>query len=261
MSGSPFGPAFDVQYGPFQYTASTIIQDALEMLRVYAPGETFTLPDGARGRQVLNDMLDSWSNESLFCVTWLTQTFTMIPNVSAYTVGPSAAIPGARPLRISNVSGSAYILDAAGNKYMMDVLDQMQWNLVTTAVANSDLPDTIFYDPQFPLGVINIWPTPNNSYTCSFLSLKQLDGFHTLDSPFSLPPGYKLALTTNLAIALKPYFRDAQLDPIIIQRAMESKAAVKRNNMRPQVAVLDPELVSRGSSTYNIYTDRGTGRN
>lgn len=240
--------------------ARDLIQDALEMLRVYSPGETITPPDAARGFSVLTDMMDSWSNESLACYAWLTQTFPLVPTQAQYTIGPGGNINGTRPLRISDAAGAAYLLDPQGNRYGVDVIDQQTWNMRTTAVANSNLPDTLMYDPQFPLGLINIWPTPNTTYTCSFMSYLQLTDFTTLDTVFSFPPGYKLMMTTNLAVALKPYFKDAQLDPIIVQRASESKAAVKRTNMRTQIAVFDPEIVSRGSSVYNIYSDRGSGR-
>lgn len=243
-------------------TAREMIQDALEMLRVYAPGEDASAPDMARGFSVLNDLNDSWSNESLTCFAWLTQTFTLIPNKSQYTVGALGAdITGPRPLRVSDAPGSAYLLDTNNNRYGIDVLDQLMWNLITTAVQNSDLPDTLFYDPQFPLGIINIWPTPTIGYTCSFLSYLQLTAFTNLDTDVGFPPGYKLAYTANLAVSLKPYFKNAALETSTAKVASESKANIKRTNMRTQIAVFDPELVSRGNQVYNIYSDRGSGRN
>ena len=242
-------------------TAGDIVQDAFELLGVYGPGDTVTAADSSRALSVLNDMMDVWSNESLACFDWVTQTFTLVPNKYQYTVGgPGADITGTRPLRVSNAPGAAYLLDDNLNKYGIDVLDQLMWNLVTTAVANSDLPNNLFYDPQYPLGVINIWPTPTTGYVCNFLSYAQLGDFSTLESTFSLPPGYKRAITTNLCLSLKPYFTSAQIDPLIVKEAMETKGTIKRNNMRPQIAVFDPELISRGNSTYNIYSDRGAGR-
>lgn len=242
-------------------TALDIIQDALELLGVYGPGDTISSADSARSLSTLNDMMDVWSNESLACFTWLTQTFTLNPNQYQYTVGPGGDISGTRPLRVSDAPGAAYLLDTNLNRYLMDVVDQLTWNIQTTAVANSDLPDHLFYDPQFPLGVINIWPTPTTGYTCSFLSYQQLGDFASLAAPFSLPPGYKRAITTNLAVILKPYFTGSVLDPDVRIEASTTKASVKRNNMRPQIAVYDPELVSTGNVVYNIYSDRGTGRN
>lgn len=237
-------------------TARELIQDAMEMLRLYAPGEDVSAPDLARGWSTLNDMNDSWSNESLTCFVWLTQTFTLIPNKFQYTVGGAGAdITGPRPLRVSNALGAAYLLDTNLNKYMIDVVDQLRWNWVTTAVADANLPGYLFYDSQFPLGIINLWPTPTTGYTCSFLSYAQLTDWTTLDTDVGFPPGYKRAYSTNLAVELKAYFKEAQLDETIVVRARESKANVKRTNMREQIAVFDPEIIGRGSF-YNIWTDR-----
>lgn len=241
-------------------TAMDIIQDSLELLGVYGPGDTISEADAMRTLSVLNDMMDVWSNESLICFCELTQTFTLVVGQSQYTVGPGGNINGTRPPRVIDQPGSAFLLDTNSNRYLMNVLDQMSWNLQTTAVANSDLPDLLWYDPQYPLGVINIWPTPAMSYTCSFTSYQQLGDFAMLSSVFSLPPGYKRAIVTNLSVSAKPYFTSSQLDPDIRAEAMTTKGAVKRNNMRAQVAVYDPELVARGNNTYNIYSDRGTGR-
>lgn len=237
-------------------TARDIIQDALETIRVYNPGESFNPPDGARGLSVLNDMLDSLSNESLSCFTYLRQGFPLVINQSAYTVGPGGDIDGPRPLRVNDAAGSAYILDQNNNRYPMDVVDQIKWNLRTTAAVNSNLPDTLLYEPNMPLGTIRVWPTPSEVYNVYFFSYAQLTDFTTLDTTVDFPPGYKLMLTTNLAVALKPYFKDAVLDPIVAVRAAESKGNIKRTNMRTQSSIFEPEIVARGQSTYNIRSDR-----
>ncbi|HXJ61891.1 MAG TPA: hypothetical protein VNU68_35075 [Verrucomicrobiae bacterium] len=245
-------------------TARDIIQDALELMGIYSPGDTISAADLSRSLSTLNDMMDVWSNESLATFDWITQTFPLVPGQFQYTIGPASLNPdivGERPLRVSDAPGSAYLLDNNLNRYLMDVVDQLTWNIQTTAVANSDLPDHLFYDPQFPLGIINVWPTPSVGYTCSFLSYHQLGNFQSAATVFSLPPGYKRAVTTNLCLSLKPYFVSGTLDPLVILEAKETKGIVKRNNMRTQVAVFDPELVSRGNQVYNIYSDRGTGRN
>jgi hypothetical protein len=238
-------------------TARYFIQDALEILQLYAPGEDASGADMARGLSVLNAMIDSWSNESLTCYAWKTNSFLLQPGIGQYTIGPGGVINDIRPLRVSDDAGSAYLLDVNNNRYPMDVLDQMAWNLRVTAVINSNLPDTLLYDPQYPLGIINIWPTPNRAYTCFFSSYLQLTEFAALDTPVTFPPGYNRPISTNLALSLKPYFRTAQIDPLVVEEARQTKGNIKRTNMRAQRAVYDPELIARGSSTYNIYTNRG----
>lgn len=237
-------------------TALDLIQDSLEMLGVYGPGDTISSADTSRSLIVLNDMIDSWSNESLTCFTYIRQQFALVVNQDEYTVGPGGDINGTRPLRVSDAAGSAYILDQNNNKYPMEVVDQITWNLRTTAAVNSNLPDTLLYDPQMPLGIIRVWPTPNDVYNVYFYSYAQLTDFADLSAEVSLPPGFNLAIKTNLAIALKPYFASSTLDPIIVKRAADSLGNVKRTNMRTQKSIFEAEIVSRGQSTYNIRSDR-----
>ena len=55
-------------------TAQDMINEALKLIAVYAPGETPTDADIEQGLTCLNDMLDSWSNESLATYAVLEQT-------------------------------------------------------------------------------------------------------------------------------------------------------------------------------------------
>src|SRR5208282_3767637 len=221
-------------------TALDVIRDSLEMLGVDAPGEEISGADSARALTVFTDMIDSWSNESLACFAWLTQSFPLVSGQSIYTVGPGGDINGTRPIRISDAAGGAYLLDQNQNRYMMNVVDQLTFNVATTSAVNSNIPDTLFYDAQFPLGNVNIWPIPNDtSYTCYFLSYLQLIDPSDLVSVVAMPPGYTLAFKTNLAIALKPYFSTAVLDPIVLARAAESKRLIKVSNIRTQQVVFE----------------------
>jgi hypothetical protein len=236
-------------------TARSMIQDTLELMGVYDPGDQITAADAERSLSTLNDMLEVWSNEPLACFTWKQNNFTLIVNQSDYTIGPGGDIDSTRPMRVSNDPGSAFLTDQYGNKYPMDVLDQMAWNLRTSSAVNSNLPDTLNYVPETPLGIIRIWPIPSESYLCSFSSYQQLAGFTTLDTSESLPPGYRRAIVTNLALSLKPYFTSAKIDDLVVKEALETKGSIKRNNIRSKRSLYDPEIIARGSSTYNIKRD------
>ncbi len=259
------------------------------MLGVYAPGEPVQDVDAARCLSVLNDMLDSWSNESLTCYAISEQTFDLVPGVSQYLIGVTPyltassgnyitassgnyltdsatgayapagaqAITISRPLRIIETPGSAYIRDANGNKYPLDIVGRTQWNLIASQQVTSNIPDTMFYDNQYPLAVLNIFPVPTLSYPLFFDSMIQLGNFTGYTSALNLPPGYKRALASNLAVNVKPYFSDGQLTPLVLDIAATSKANVKRTNIRIPKAVFDPEIVSNAQPTYNVYTDRG----
>ena len=116
----------------------------------------------------------------------------------------------------------------------------------------------IFYDPQFPLGIVNVLGVPNSAgYTLFFDSYLQLTQFATLDTAFSLPPGYKAFIQSNIAVWMGPFFKNAVVSADVKMRAKETKRVVKRMNKRTAIAQFDNYLVSRPSGTYNIFTDRG----
>lgn len=239
-------------------TALDVLTDALELLQVYAPGETISAADSSRALSTLNDMLDDWSNYTLACYTILEQSLVLVPNQQQYTIGPGGYVNGTRPLKILDGPGTAYVQDGNGNNYPVDVVPRDKWNMYgnRSILITSDFPDTLFYDPQFPLGIINLMPVPTINYTLFFDSYQQLAGLNDLFATLALPPGYKRAITTNLAVCLKPYFKTAQIDPLIIIEAQRTLGNVKVTNMRPNVAIMDPELVSKAQISYNPYTDR-----
>jgi hypothetical protein len=241
-------------------TARDVIQDALEMLQVYAPGETMSDADAERGLGVLNDMLDSWSNESLACYQINQQSVALTVGKATYTIGTSggADINLTRPLKILDQPGNAFVLDSNSNKTWLDVLPIDLWGQIPnwSSSVTANIPNALFYDPAFPLGTLKFSPFPNTAgYTAYWNSEIQLSTFATLSAALSLPPGYKRALGTNLAVEIKPYFLTGQLDPAIISSASISKANIKRTNIRPLTAGFDREIVSRATGTYNIYTD------
>lgn len=240
-------------------SALDLITDALEWIGSYAPGETISDPDAERCLSKLNDMLDQWSNESLSCYAYSQQSGTLIPGQQAYTIGTSggANFPITRPLKLMSGPGAAYTIDTNGNKYQMSVVTIEEWQLIanSTNLSQSNFPDTLFYDPQFPLGILNFNPYPNIGYVAHWTSLLQLTDFTSLASVVTLPPGYKDALQTNLAIKIWPYFKEGMPDAWRVQEAKDAKGTVKRTNMRPTPATYDAALLSRSGNVYSIYID------
>lgn len=239
-------------------TVLDVITESLQLLQVYASSEQVTSADANLGMFVLQDMMDDWSNQSLATYEVLEQSATLVPGQQSYTIGPGGNFDMTRPIRILTDPGTAYVQDFNGNNYYMAVVPRDKWNLYGNRSIQivSDFPDTLFYDPQFPLGIINVLPVPTIAYTMFWDSYLQFGNFLSLTQVVSLPPGYNRAIKTNLAVCLKPYFKTAAIDPLIVKEAADRLGNIKRSNMRENVAVMEPELVSRSQISYNPYTDR-----
>ena len=237
-------------------TVRDVVQSSLEEIGAYAPGETVTDADAERALDQLNKMLDLWSNESLACYAILEQTVTLTIGVASYTIGSGGAINLTRPLRILEGPGAAYIKDTNNNRYAVDVVPRDVWNQIGLLTATSNIPHTLFYDPQFPLGVINIFPVPLSAFGLYWDSYQQLARLATLDTAISFPPGYETAIQDNLAVRCGPFFKNAVVSTDAEQLAIQAKRSIKPANRRTNIAVYDKEIVSRASPTYNIFRDK-----
>jgi hypothetical protein len=239
-------------------TAAQIVEDAFQSIQVYNPGELILPADMARGFKTLNDMLESWSNESLTCYATLEQSLTFIPGTYQYTIGPGAMIDTVRPIRLRHGFGTAYVFDQTSNRYPLEVITQDRWNQIGNILqVNANIPMYLWYDPQMPWGILNFFPIPNIGWQVFFDSYLQLQRFDDLTVEINLPTGYSMALKRNLALELGPYYPNAVVTPRLQTAAENSKANVKRSNYRETIAQYDSEIVSRAKATYNIYRDTG----
>ena len=238
-------------------TANNIITRAMQSLQALGQNEVPSASEANDGLIALNALLDSWTNENLMSYAVLEQSFVLTPNVNSYTIGSGGVINVARPLDITQ----AYIQDASNNNFIINILPRDKWNQIGDRSTNitSQLPDTLFYDPQFPLGVINIFPTPLLAYTVFFDSVTQQTQFASLTQALSMPPGYERAMVSNLAMEMVLLGFQTTLDAkqlALLQKvASDSLGNIKRTNIKDNIADYDPAVVSRSYYTYNIYRD------
>jgi hypothetical protein len=236
--------------------AADLIQSSLEMINVVGVGQVVNVAHQNRALAVLNRMLDSWSTEPHACFAQRTINFPLVVNQGTYTIGAGGQVNVSRPQDLRVGPGAAYLTDTTNNRYPVEVVPQDKWQMIGNIQINSQVPDTAWYDPQFPLGIINIFPLPALPYTITFNTILELVSFATLQTAYAMPQGYQEAIEANLAVALKPYFpAGGPLNPVVAKLAMEGKGNIKRANLKEVVAVYDDEIVSRGTPTYNIYRD------
>ena len=241
-------------------TAISLMQSAFELIKVYAPGEPVNSADSARAMDVMNTMFDEWSNSQLATYANLEQSFPLQPNVQQYTIGPGGTVNATRPLTIKTGPGAAYLMDSNQVRYAVSVVEQDQWNQIGLLNVTSQLPDTLFYDPQFPLGILNVFPLPLSAYTMYFDARLQLTDITTITQAVNLPPGYKAAIIPNLGIRLWPYYKQGDPPAFILGLAADTLATVKRTNIRQSPAVYDSAVVSRSkNASYNIFSDTQRG--
>lgn len=294
-------------------TARDLIQDAMEMLGVFAPGEEIDAADADRMLFVLNALLDELAAENIFVNGMTDRTTALVVAKLAYTIGLDGAdITAQRPLAIaygqssSSVSspergigyavndtgiinvGSAnatyivtriasggavagYNLTNAGTTYNsnaaaptitggprpgsgtgfvlditasagpitasslvgsvigapVNVVSMIEYQSLKAYMPPPGQPNTLYYNPSFPLGTLNVLPAPSTILNLTFSAWSRIVDFATLETGYELAVGVLDALRENLACAGKTYFRDAQIDPMILQSAAASRAFLR----------------------------------
>jgi hypothetical protein len=92
------------------------------------------------------------------------------------------------------------------------------------------IPCVVWYEPKMTAGEFLFWPTPSETMTAYFNVRRVLASSLTLDTSFSLPPGYEKAITDNLALELAAGGFGAQVSQSLHDSAMNAKAILKRQN-------------------------------
>lgn len=236
-------------------TALDMLTSAAQGLGFLGETEVLSAASANNGLKGFNAMLDSWNGESLNAYAQLEQVFTLIVGQSAYTIGPTGVWAGSRPYQIYD----AFITDSNNLDYSMNIVPQDQWNDIGDKNINSQIPTTIFYDSQYPNGIINVFPVPLLNYTVTLDCLLTQVPYTALTQSLSMPPGYQRAYELNLSLEMMgrgwPCVLDANQLARLTENAAQAKANIKRANIKEVLAEYDGAIVSKSYATYNIYSD------
>ena len=161
-----------------------------------------------------------------------------------------------RPTGLMGGPNSAYITDANGTRFPVQLVDLGTWNqIANTKIIKSNIPTTAYYRANFPRSEVWLYPTPtNDTYTFTIQAYNNFDT-SKLDDEIALPPGYHKAMLYALGKELWPFYRQGDVPPAVVIGANDSLAAIKRSNKQDLQANYDKQLLRRPNATYNIYRD------
>lgn len=245
------------------YTVLNAMMRAMRLLRVLNIGDTPTAPEQQDMLDALNGLVDSWATYRLNIYTTSQEEFTLNPGQQAYEIGPNAADwVTQRPTFISG--GSILFPGSTSNlERPVRVCTDEQWRMILTKNLTTNFVTDIWYDYGFSnpnsaapdLGSGKVWcyPIPDATGQIILYLPVAVSQFTAVNQPLALPPGYKRALVTNLAIEIAPEF-ESDPSPALIAAAEESLANIQRANVRIDPLRCDP-AVSRHQKGggFNVY--------
>lgn len=236
-------------------TVNDTITRAMKALGTLGRTEVPSGQEYIDGLYVYNQLLESWSNENLMSYATLQRSHTLSANTQSYTIGSGGTISTTRPLDITQ----AFVRDSNNNDFQLTIIPRDQWNTIGDKTVTSQIPEYLFYDSTYPLGVIYLFPIPTETYTLFYDSVLNQVTASTGTTSISMPPGYERTFISNLALELMANGWPCLLNEIqlaaLTKAASDGMANIKRTNIKEIVSGFDSAIVGNPTGTYNIYRD------
>lgn len=224
-------------------TALNIITRAMRKAGILSNVESPTSDEANDALDTMNDIIASLSNDGLLVYAHTTESFSITGGTGSYTIGSGGDFNTSRPLSIL----SAYCRDSSGTDSTVGQIGQAEYAKLATKTTQGR-PKYFYYDNDYSLGTLNLYPVPDTSYTFYITSEKPITSFSSLTTSFDMPPGWALLLTDALAISLAPEY-GVQTPQETILSYERSVTALKRQKAR--MTNMDS---NRPASGNNIYT-------
>ena len=219
------------------------------------PGESAEPEELADGLAFLNELLESWNLDGSMIYEQSREVHSLTANRNPHTIGlefdggvaGDIAIP--RPV---NIQEASIISGDDATEYPIDPISKERYQEITTKGTVSDISTQLWYEREWPLGKIHLFPVPSSATKLVLYIWHPLASGLALDTKLSLPPGYMRALRYNLGVEMASDL-GAHVTPIVDRIARESKATVARaNNNELAFITPDPTIGPFGGGIYDV---------
>lgn len=221
---------------PSPILASDLIKKSMQIIGALGPNETMTAVELQDGLAALNDVLETWSTESLNVWQTAVDTFALTISQPSYTIGTGGNFNTSRPVAISN----AYCT-LSGIDFPVDIVNFDIYQAIPIKTITGGPVERIAYVNDFPLGIIYVFPVPSQAMTLSLDIQTILSSVASGATSISYPPGYARALQYAVAAEIAPQY-GRELTPTQIALMTTSIAAIKKSNHQTPVSGFDPAL-------------------
>jgi hypothetical protein len=229
-------------------TVNDLIVNSLYLSGELGVGET---PDGfmlSTGLDLINELLDKFSSDSIYIPFLTTINFTFTVGKDTYSISDmmSADIIADR---IVDLSFANYVVPTSGPTqlvYPLRIINKATyWNVVrqTNLLAR---PGFIFLDKQSLESFITVYPIPDQPYPFSIQVKSMINELGNQDTLGELPPNYYGFLKYALCKKFNGYYPSSNWTPQMEQELDDYYESFKAANetdltIRPSVILTAPE--------------------
>lgn len=230
-------------------TGLDYVTESLQELGVVGAVDPPSPEDAALGLNKLNRIFDNWNADKKGVYAWNFAPFTLTPNLSPHTIGPTGATFAAT-VRPSKIYGASLVLNnvTPNVNVPIRVVDEQWWLDQDVPDLATTMPTDLYYSPTWPNGSLYFWPVPTVAYGVELLIPIVLAEV-TLASAMSLPPGYHDALVLTLAEDLAAPMK-IDLSPVTAAKARRARARIfDANDPTVRLATRDAGMPSVGETS------------
>lgn len=181
-------------------TVQDIINDSAIEVGILVAGKTLATVDEQWVLRKFNAFLNSLSIDGFnFTIKQRDSALSLLNNTPSYTIGTAGDFDTGRPVDI--YSGYIRINDT---DYPVTVKPMYEYDSLIDKSSRTGRPTSLFYDPQPTLGVIRVYPMPDQAYPLYITSIKNFTNYVYADigDTILLPGEYDELFVTNLAVII-----------------------------------------------------------
>jgi len=225
-----------------QLTQYQFIDAALRTLGVLALDQTPTSTEYTNALVKLNGLVGELRVKGLQIFQRTTYTMTLTNGISSYNIGTGLTLNTPYPLHLLQ----AIRLDAnSSTRVDMDIIANSNFNRLPSN--SSGVPIQITYQPKMNMGVVQLWPTPDNysatNVTIQLTYLRPLEYFSSSTDTADFPEEWVSAIIYNLAVRLAPeYGIPLQDRSLLIKEAETYLKTAEDNSFEDGSIFFQPEV-------------------
>jgi len=188
-------------------TTNELIINSLYLLGELGVDET---PDAfmlSTGLELINELLDKFTSDSIYIPFLKTLSFNMIVGQGDYTI---STLPGAdiNADRVVDLSFANYTVSSSGQSivYPLQIITKSQFYNVTRLHPLQTRPGFIFLNKQELQSIVTVYPEPDQNYFSTLKAKVMIDKLDEHESLDELPPYYYGFMKRALARIFKSYY-------------------------------------------------------
>lgn len=184
-------------------TRDQVITGALRKLAVLPSGGTPSTAQVSDANEALNALVKAFHADGMPLWAITSHTFTVTSGTASYTIGLSQTLNTVAPLKVLQ----AHYTISGGTNTNLNVYNRYDFKNLPVGTGSTGDPVNLYYQPLADTGVINLWPTPDNSTTT--VTIQYQRPFQDMDAStdaFDFPSYWMQALIYNLAWVLSPEY-------------------------------------------------------